>query len=139
MERKLKICIQCQEKKYLFAKKMCLDCYKKNNPEKFQLKKNLGSSLKNITSQKKIEKVSKTQKKRLEKYNSLRIEYLNNHVICECCCKNKSTEIHHKAGRTGENLFKHFLAVCRTCHEFIENNPQWAKENNFSISRIKKE
>jgi hypothetical protein len=82
-------------------------------------------------------KISKQQKLRLEKYNILRDDYLGSHPNCEVIgCNRRATEIHHKRGRVGNNLFLHFLAVCSPCHHRIEENPVWAKENHYSESRL---
>lgn len=116
MIRKKKTCKKCNSSNYIFGKGLCINCYK--------------SQLKSI------KKVSQNHKVKTLKYSELRDDYLDQHKVCECCGVKPSIEIHHKAGRDGNNLFQHFLAVCRTCHNFIENNPTWAKENGFSISRL---
>ena len=124
--RKEKICKHCKNLRYLFSKGYCKNCW------------NLLFS-KPIATNKKIKTVSDNQKIRLQKYNNLRLLYLKDHSICEVKdCRNPSTEIHHKGGRIGENLFKNFLAVCRDHHLKIESDPQWAKENNYSIFRYGK-
>ncbi len=72
----------------------------------------------------------------------VRSEYLNKHPNCEAkrpsiCCFD-ATEIHHKKGRIGDNLTdsNYFLAVCRNCHNWIEDNPKMAKEFGFSLDRL---
>jgi hypothetical protein len=47
----------------------------------------------------------------------------------------RSTEIHHKAGRTGTNYLDEstWLAVCRQSHERIHNNPSWARERGYLV------
>lgn len=49
----------------------------------------------------------------------------------------RATEIHHKKGRIGKLLTdeRYFLAVSRKGHRKIENNPEWAYEQGFSIRR----
>lgn len=81
---------------------------------------------------------SESRKERNKKYKILRDEYLLSHPLCEVCNQKKATDAHHVAGREGDNLFGPLLAVCRECHSRIELEPAWAKENNYSISRIKK-
>jgi hypothetical protein len=41
-------------------------------------------------------------------------------------------------GRIGNLLTdpKYFLAVCRQCHNWIEEHPKEAKELGYSVSRI---
>lgn len=74
-------------------------------------------------------------------YSKLREAFLVVKPHCEAKlvgCTVKSTDVHHMAGRTGENYLKvgTWLAVCRTCHSFIEINPEQAKELGFSQSRL---
>lgn len=84
-----------------------------------------------------MRKISSKEKIRKKEYEKLRKDYLLNHPICECCEMQIASEIHHKRGRIGDNLFKYFLAVCNSCHRQIETNPTWAKENGYSESRLK--
>lgn len=53
-------------------------------------------------------------------------------------CSGAASEIHHKKGRIGELLTdeRYFLALCRSCHNYIELNPSFAKEKSFSIVRL---
>jgi len=53
-------------------------------------------------------------------------------------CTHLSTDLHHIKGRVGDLLTdeNNFLAVCRSCHTFIEENPKFAKEKGFSKSRL---
>lgn len=50
----------------------------------------------------------------------------------------KATEVHHMKGREGAllNDTKYWLAVSREGHIRIENNPEWAKEMGYSLSRL---
>ena len=52
-------------------------------------------------------------------------------------CTTHSTDVHHMKGRIGPLLTdtKFFLAVCRSCHTWIEEHPKEAKELGYSISR----
>lgn len=109
---------------------MCKPCYTKENPSKPLERTPIKKSTTRLPS------VSQQQKERNRIYKDLRDEYLKTHGICECCNQAIAEDIHHKAGRIGDNLFKHFLAVCRPCHQRIEENPEWAKDNGFSISRL---
>jgi hypothetical protein len=128
IKRKLKRCSNCKLDKYLFSGGMCLACYNITNPP---------SISRNTTP---INKTSDSFKVRTKKYMKLRAEYLDKFPICqlENCC-NPATEIHHKRGRDGDNLFKFFLAVCREHHRYIEENPEWAKLNGYTQSRLTKE
>jgi len=125
LKQKKKICKICKQEKFLFSKGRCKECSMKDwKPIK--------------KSNKAIPIFSESRKERNKKYKILRDEYLLSHPLCEVCNQRKATSIHHKRGRDGDNLFSYFLSVCTNCHRYIEDNPQFAKENNYSMSRIKK-
>jgi len=87
----------------------------------------------------KIKKVSK--KRNLENilYNSERIKFLQlpENKICPIT-KEPTTDVHHKKGRIGSLLLdkKYWVAVSRSGHRFVEENPIWAKENGYSLNRL---
>lgn len=88
-----------------------------------------------------IRHVSKKRSIENRKYSVLRKEFLSQKPKCEASlpgCQKKSTDVHHKAGR-GEYFLRvdTWLAVCRCCHIWIEENPEKAKELNLSESRLK--
>lgn len=86
-----------------------------------------------------IAKVSDNMKEQLKVYKKLSREFLKKHYQCQVKgCNNASQCVHHKAGRIGENLtdVRKFLAVCFEHHRQIEDNPDWAYENNYSESRL---
>lgn len=69
---------------------------------------------------------------------------------CEVCNVKATEDIHHKMGRQGVADewgkwleipllldIRFWICVCRNCHMEIEQNPEWAKENGYSINRIK--
>jgi hypothetical protein len=71
-------------------------------------------------------KVSAKQAKNLVDYGVLRRIYLQEHPVCESglpgdICGCLSVEVHHRAKR-GKNLLdaSTFMAVCRSCHDYIE-------------------
>lgn len=128
IKRKLKACALCGEPSYLFAKGLCKECWAKM----------YGKGI-NRAARKKIAWQSDTYKARMKKYRELRETYLAEHPHCEVCGTKAATEIHHKKKRTGNNLFRHFLAVDRECHRQIEENPQWAYEKGYSIPHLKKD
>jgi hypothetical protein len=67
--------------------------------------------------------------------------FLKVNKVCQVMeCKRPSTQIHHKKGRIGDLLTneEYFLAVCADCHTKIENHPEWAKEQGYSLSRLTK-
>lgn len=90
----------------------------------------------------KIKPASTKRAKQNKEYQVVRIQYLIDHPLCEAmvkCKGNRATEIHHAQGRIADLLTdtNNFLSVCRSCHEFIENNPNEAKEMGLSVNRIK--
>jgi hypothetical protein len=87
-----------------------------------------------------IKPVSTKQAKALTEYAKVRKEFLAEHLYCEAKlegCQTVASDVHHTAGR-GTNLSNAdtFLAVCRTCHRFIEDNPTEALKMGFSKSRL---
>lgn len=86
----------------------------------------------------------RSQKRSLEEklYSLRRKVFLQNHPMCEAniqgVCAGQATEIHHKAGKIGKDLIDelNFLAVCRGCHNYIEEKRKWALEMGYSIKRI---
>lgn len=128
MKTKLKICTGCEEEKIIWKsvgkrEKYCKECwYKKEKP-------------------KQINKVSEKKKKELDEYSKKRKAFLALNSTCQARLQNctyLSTDVHHKAGRIGDNMLNMntWLAVCRNCHSIIENNPILAKEMGFSKSRL---
>src|SRR6187551_3493176 len=85
-----------------------------------------------------IKKVSEKRAGQNQVYARLRVEYLEAYPACEVVdCHNKSTQIHHMAGRENEKLTDtdKFLAVCGACHERITLDTQWAISNGYSYQR----
>jgi hypothetical protein len=86
-----------------------------------------------------MSKVSKKRKSSLALYKKVRVKYLTDFPKCEVRgCNRFSSEIHHKKGRVGDLLCDtdHFLGCCNTCHQKIEMNPEWAKNEGYSESRL---
>lgn len=74
-------------------------------------------------------------------YSKLRVVFLTENSDCQAQldgCAGEATEVHHKKGRIGSLLTDtaYFLAVCRYCHDWIENNPIKAKQLNLSLNRL---
>jgi len=65
---------------------------------------------------------------------------LNDRMMCEARiqgCTYMPTDVHEilTRGRGGSIIDENnVLALCRTCHHFITNEPAWAKENGFVVS-----
>ena len=128
MMSKLKQCTGCTEMKVIWKSvgkrdKFCKECWFKQEPPK------------------KAAPVSKKMKENISTYTKLREAFLVAKPRCEAKlvgCTGISTDVHHKAGRVGDNYLKvgTWLAVCRSCHRWIEDNPLEAKELGFSQSRL---
>ena len=105
--------------------------------------KMLGLALAPEPEKKPVKKISIRSVKRMAEdrlYLKKRKEYLMSHANCEVKgCTYSSGEIHHRKGRIGKLLYdeKYFLAVCSVHHRIIEDNPNWAKKNKYSSSRLK--
>jgi hypothetical protein len=88
-----------------------------------------------------IPKVSGKRAKDNRKYSVLRKEFLKANPECEARlknCRGEATDVHHRAGRIGENLLdtETWLAVCRPCHLWIESHPVASKQLGLSESRL---
>ena len=88
-----------------------------------------------------IKKVSQKRNLENKEYLKVRKVFLQSLMFCQVnSCKKLPTEVHHKKGKIGKLLTdtRYFLGVCRECHNKIELEPLWAKENNYSLNRLDK-
>lgn len=127
IQAKLKKCAGCNELKHIWKshgkEKYCQPCWY------------------SIEKPKSISPVSKKKRVEMDTYSKLRKAFLVVKPKCEAKlvgCAGISTDVHHKAGRVGDNYLKigTWLSVCRSCHRFIEDNPEAAKELGLSESRL---
>lgn len=91
---------------------------------------------------KRIARFSKKRAKQERSYTVLRKEFLEAHPECEAklkMCRGEATDVHHMAGRVGENLLDtdSWIALCRPCHLWLESHPVAAKQLGLSESRLK--
>ena len=131
MEVKAKKCKGCGElfkPRFSTTEKHCsLNCFKQEDKTK---KNNPSKRIKQVSDKRKIENL---------KYSVLRIEYLSKIENQKCPINGKpTTDIHHKKGRIGSLLLdtRYWVALSRESHIFVENNPEWAKENGYSLNRL---
>jgi len=94
-----------------------------------------------IDKPKSIAPVSEKRRVAMDEYSKKRLAFLTLHTNCQARmpgCTGLSSDVHHKAGRTGDNYLNMntWLAVCRNCHSWIELNAVEAKELGFSESRL---
>lgn len=127
IQNKLKKCAGCEQIKHIWKshgkEKYCKECWY------------------SIDKPKSIRPVSKKRQGEMDEYSKKRNIFLIANANCQAKlvgCTGKSTDIHHKQGRTGDNYLKMstWLSVCRSCHSWIEEHPEQAKELGFSESRL---
>jgi hypothetical protein len=86
-----------------------------------------------------IKKISKKKSKEDRQYMELRKKYLMDNPMCHAhlhCCSERSTDVHHKKGRGKYYLIiETWISLCRPCHQYIEMNPDFSKEMEFSEKR----
>jgi hypothetical protein len=80
--------------------------------------------------------------KRQNEYNKYAKEkkaYIAIHPQCERCNTKKATDLHHKAGRVGQWLYRseYFAALCRKCHDWIHQNGKEARSLGWVIDSHK--
>ena len=77
----------------------------------------------------------------MDEYTKKRTAFLAMHPLCQArlqSCTQTATDIHHKAGRgENHNVISSWLAVCRSCHNWIEHHPDEAKELRLSDYRLR--
>lgn len=131
---KKKICNGCKEEKLIYkcidGKKYCKYCTYILIPPKQTVTKTV------------INRVSDKKKQKDVEYSKLRKLYLESHPFCEAklpgICTAEATDIHHMSGKIGDDYLdvNNFIALCRACHVWVENNPTEAKELGFSKNRL---
>lgn len=108
----------------------CLLIHKSREAENSERKKK--TPIKKVSDKRKIENLQ---------YAANRIVFLNRPENRTCpITGTPTTDIHHKKGRTG-SLFldeTYWVALSREGHRHVEENPEWAKENGYSLSRLSK-
>ena len=131
----MKICSGCDEEKVIWknyeGEKYCQYCWNRIKFKKDPPKPKV---------QKPINPKSKKQVVLDRAYTLLRIPFLEQHPMCQAAlpgCQGASCDVHHKIGR-GKWLLvvSTWMAVCRTCHQWIELHPIEATEMGFRESKI---
>lgn len=87
----------------------------------------------------KIKPRSDKRAKQEREYSKKRLAYLKANPICKFKgCRLEATTVHHSKGRIGKLLTdeRHFIGLCMEHHEYIELNPNFAKANGYSKSRL---
>lgn len=88
-----------------------------------------------------MRKLSKKRAKQYRDYSKVRKEFLLENPYCQARipgCTIEATDVHHKKGKI-EGLLtdtNNFVAICRSCHSWVEEHPAKAKEMGLSKSRL---
>ena len=135
MIQKKKICSKCNLESFIWTsrggEKLCKKC------------STTGVDMKKPTTKAKpIAPRSQKRSKEERLYSAKRVLFLLDFPMCQAniqgVCKGQATEVHHKKGRIGNDLLDetNWLALCHNCHEYVENNREFAMEKGYSIKRI---
>jgi len=137
MQVKKKLCDVCNKLSFIWktsgtgGKKLCKKC------------STTGVDMKKPTIKAKpIAPRSQKRSKEERLYSAKRVLFLSEFPMCQAniqgVCKGQATEVHHKKGRIGNDLLDetNWLALCHNCHEYVENNREFAMEKGYSIKRI---
>ena len=118
MKAKKKICSSCKRDSLIWKsvgrEKYCKSCWSCQKPsQELQTKKPIRP---------------RSPKRVLDDalYTKLRKVFMDKNPLCKANlpgCTLNATDVHHKAGRTGDNHLKEstWLPVCRTCHNYIHD------------------
>lgn len=133
-------CLNCNQKfvPKVFLQKFCEDQECISAKLEYQANKMSGAK----KPQKPIKKVSDKRSVENLQYSADRIVFLGKpeNKICPIT-KKPTTDVHHKKGRVG-SLFldqRYWVALSREGHKYVEENPEWAKTNGFSLNRLSNE
>lgn len=113
---------------------LCKDCWQRYKSNKLSL-----ITSKNSLKRKAMNPISDKKSKELAEYRKLRDVYMIVNPICEVRgCSRRATDLHHKVSREFALLDTDvFMAVCRECHNKIEENDKWARDNGYKLSKHK--
>lgn len=139
IQAKKKVCDgECGQLAYIWknegGKKYCKNCYQKNRCV------HEVANTKPTKKQYQIPSKSSKKAKLDTAYAVLREQYLKMKPMCQAhlpnICTSKATDIHHKQGRgIYQNDTTTWIGVCRSCHDWIENHSEQAREMGLSTSR----
>lgn len=88
-----------------------------------------------------VKKVSDKRKEENAEYSKIATQFKKENPICAVrvneYCTGKTESVHHKRGR-GKYLLdvSTFIGCCISCHTYIENHPEEAKQKGWSESRL---
>lgn len=131
-------CNHCRQKfePTVFLQKFCESPDCKTAEKEWQKDKVLGTVKK---TPKPIPKVSEKRKVEDLKYYAQRVVFLGKpeNKICPITGTH-TTDVHHKKGRVGSLYLDetYWIALSREGHKYVEENPEWAKKNGYSLHRL---
>ena len=85
-----------------------------------------------------VKKITEKRAKQNREYLEMREHFLEQYPVCGVAgCQNKSTEIHHRAGRANDLLTnpENFLQICSEHHIYYTEHSKEAIENQISKLR----
>lgn len=91
-----------------------------------------------------LRKISPKGQSRRRVYSVIAKTFKLEHPLCEACKRidatsdrQFTTDIHHTRGKVGDLLFatQYFMAVCRSCHNWIGDHPQGALDHGLICQR----
>ena len=88
-----------------------------------------------VRKRKAIKPVSDKRKVQNAEYSKLRLDFLEQHPLCQVCLSEEANQIHHTFHREGKRLNdqNYWLAVGPDCHRQIHDQPSWAKEKGYLL------
>lgn len=139
----------CEKHKTVF-KHECSECLHERSREEVAEQKAAEKAEKTLKKAKlkqqlpkaKPKAVSDKMKGRMEIYKEVAKWFKRQHPECQIRanenCTGKTEDVHHSAGRIGDNLLDvaKFKSTCRNCHIYIENHPEEAMQRGWSESRL---
>jgi len=135
MLQKKKTCDRCSLERVIWknhqGKKYCQPCWGAHS----------GKPKRIPTVGKKLAQRSKRRIAEQAIYSEKRKLFLETNPMCKThlqgICSHYSTDVHHTAGRIGELYLDEtkWLALCRACHSYIELNPNFAREQGYSLTK----
>ncbi len=87
---------------------------------------------------KRIARRSKSMARRMREYRVKADAYKREHRHCERAgCAKLTADIHHTRGRVGTLLMdtRFWVAVCRSCHDWIAANPEQARSEGLLCAK----
>lgn len=138
LKSKKKFCDGCGEQQFIWkneqGKRYCKYCWSR--------RQTMTTKLNKTRKQKPLATRSLKRAKQERTYSRLRKDFLTTRSLCEAnlqrICTHKATDVHHIAGRSGKllNDTSKWMAVCRSCHNWIEEHPVESTEKGYRQSKI---